>query len=87
MKTFSAAVRLVLQDLSALETPAIATLVAGVLVPIIAAVAGVNITAAELAGWLALAGAAAATLQKLFSGQAAAARKPKPAPAPVPPVK
>jgi redox-sensitive bicupin YhaK (pirin superfamily) len=83
VKNVLSAVKLILGDIAQLQAPVLATAVATVLVPIIAAVAGANITAAELAGWLVLAGSVAATLQKVFSGQAAAARKPAPVPAPV----
>lgn len=73
MQKVLAAVQLVLGDLKALETPAVATSIAGIAAPIVAAVAGAHITAGELAGWLVIVGGVAATLQKLFSGQAAAA--------------
>lgn len=91
MKNVLTAAKLLVSDIAKLEAPTLAMAVATPLVPIIAAVAGANITAAELGGWFILAGTVAATLQNLFSGRAAAARKPAPVPvvpAPViPPVK
>lgn len=96
MKNALAALKLLLADVAKLDAPAVATAAAGVLAPIIAAVAGVNVTAAELGADLFLAGTIAALLQKLTSGQAAAARKPAPdvppapvvvPPAPLPPAK
>lgn len=75
MSNILAAVRLVLGDLSGLSKPAVASAIAGVVVPLAAGLAGVAITPAEVGGWLALAGSVAAILQKL-----AAVRAPAPAP-------
>lgn len=86
MQKVLAALKLILADFAKLEAPTLATVVAGAVVPIIAAVAGANITAAELAGWLVLAGSLAATLQKVFSGQAAASLV-KPVKPPIDPAK
>lgn len=87
MKNVTAAVRLVLADLAKLRVPSIAAAVAGPVVPLVAALAGVDVTAAEVGGWLTIAGTAAAMLQKLASGQAAAhaAASTPPAPPPVVP--
>lgn len=76
MQNVLAAVKLILGDIAQLHVAALATAVAAVLAPIVAAVAGANITAAELAGYLVIAGGVAGVLQKILSGQAAAARKP-----------
>jgi hypothetical protein len=78
MKNVKQAIRLVLADLSGLSKPAVALSVAGVVAPIVAAVLGVDVTAAELAADLAVAGGIAATLQKLNVVKA-----PAPVPAPV----
>lgn len=86
MKNVLAAAKLLLADATKLETPAVASAVAGVLAPIIAAVAGVDVTAAELAGDLVLFGGVAAVLQRLPAAKAANA-KPAPVVPPVPPVK
>ena len=75
MKKLLAAVQLVLRDLKNLEKPAVAAAVAAIVVPILVAVFGVKLTAAEVGGWLLIAGGVAATLQKLTSGQAAASLK------------
>jgi hypothetical protein len=81
MTQIKQALRLVLSDLSGLSKPAVALSAAGIIAPIVAAIAGVDVTAAELAADLAVAGGIAATLQKLNIVKA-------PAPAPVPaPVK
>lgn len=77
MKKLLAALRLVLADLSGLSKPAVASAVAGIVVPIAVAVCGVHVTAAEVGGWLIIAGGVAATLQKLT-----AIAPPAPAPAP-----
>lgn len=65
MKKLAAAAKLVLADLSQLNKPAVASAIAAVVVPIVASVAGVQVTAAEVGGWLVITGAVAATLQKL----------------------
>lgn len=65
MRDILRAIQLVLDDVRRLGVPATATAAAGVLVPLIAAVAGLDVTAAELAGWLIAAGGVAATLEKL----------------------
>lgn len=65
MRKFTAAVKLVLADLAQLNKPAVASAIAAVAVPLLAAVAGLQVTAAEVGGWLLIAGAASATLQKL----------------------
>ena len=75
MKTVLAALKLVLADLSKLSIPTYATAAAGVLAPIIAAIAGASVTPAEVGGWLLIAGGAAAAVEKLASGQAKAALK------------
>ena len=69
-KRLLTAIKLVLADLAALERPAVAASLAGLLVPVVVAVAGVPVSAAEVAGWLVLAGGVAALLQKLASGKA-----------------
>ena len=67
MKKLLAAVQLVLRDLKNLEKPAVAAAVAAIVVPILVAVFGVKLTAAEVGGWLLIAGGvAAATLQKAY---------------------
>lgn len=71
MKIALAALKLVLADIAKFQVPTYAVAVAGVVVPIAVAVAGVNITPAEVGGWLVVAGAVAATVEKLTSGQAA----------------
>lgn len=82
MKKLTAAMRLVLADLAKLRVPSIAAAVAGPVVPLVVALVGVDVTAAEVGGWLTIAGAAAAMLQKLASGQAAAHAAAPPPPAP-----
>lgn len=69
------AVKLVLADIAKLETPAVATAVAGIAVPIIVAIAGVKVTAAEVGGWLVIADSIAATFQKLPAAKALVAAK------------
>lgn len=73
------ALALVVKDAAGLSRPAVAASAAGIAAPIIAAVLGVDVTAAELAADLALAGGIAATLQKLTAVKAAPAPAPKPA--------
>lgn len=73
MKQVLAALKLVLADLAKLEIPTIATAVAAVAAPVILALFNVDFAPGVIAGWLTLAGAVAATLQKIVSGQAAAA--------------
>jgi hypothetical protein len=58
---------------SQLHVTAVATLVAGVIVPIIAGIFGKNFDPAVIAGWLVLAGGVAAALQKIFGGGASPA--------------
>lgn len=77
MKNVLAALKLVLADLTKLEVPTIATAVAGVAAPIVLALFNVDFAPGVIAGWLTLAGGAAATLQKIVSGQAAAAANAK----------
>lgn len=72
MKTVMAALKLVLADIAKFQVPTYAVAVAGIITPIIVAVAGVHITAAEVGGWLVVAGAVAATVEKLTNGKAAA---------------
>ena len=79
MSRILSAFRDVLADLAHLETPTIAAALAAVIAPIAVALAGVHVTAAELAGWLVIAGGVAATLQKLL-----APKPPAPAPKPAP---
>lgn len=76
MKNLLAAIKLALADIAKLETPAMAAAVAGVVVPIIVAIAGVKVTAAEVGGWLILADGIAATLQKLPVVKQAAVKGP-----------
>lgn len=57
--------KLAIADIAKLQTPALATAIAGGLAPIVAALLGVDVTAAELAGDLIAAGGVAALLQKL----------------------
>lgn len=69
------ALKLVVADLAKLEIPTYATAVAGVLVPIILGITGTNFDPAVLAGYVTLVGTVAGVVQKIFSGQAAAAKK------------
>lgn len=80
MTNVVAVLKALLSDVAKLETPALATAVAAVLVPIIVAIAGVTVTAPELAGWLVVLGTIAAGLQKNASLKKAAARPPGPPP-------
>lgn len=66
-------------DVAQLQKPTLAAAAAGLVLPILSAFGVVDITAAELAGDLVLAGAAAGVLEKLFG-------KSTPAP-PAPPAK
>jgi hypothetical protein len=62
----------VLADAARLQNPTLAASVSAVLVAVLASVAGVNLTTAEVGGWIIAAGAIAATVEK------ALARKPAP---------
>lgn len=72
MQKVLVALKLLVQDIAKLGVPTVATAVAGVLAPIVAAVAGANVTTAEVAGWLVIAGAVAGVVENLTSGRAAA---------------
>lgn len=85
MQKVIAALKLVLADIARFQVPTYATAVAGIVVPIVAAVAGVHITPAEVGGWLIIAGGAAAAVEKLTSGKAAA-KVAQDAVVPMPPV-
>jgi hypothetical protein len=54
----------VLKDAAQLQNKQLASVIAGGIVAVVAAIAGVHLTVAEVAGWLALVGVAAATLEK-----------------------
>jgi len=76
MKNALAALKELGADVAQLSKPTLATAAAGLVLPILSAVGVVDLTAAELAGDLVLAGTASGVLEKLLA---------KPAPAPTPP--
>lgn len=80
MQDILKAIRLLANDVASLQVATKAAAVAAVVAPIVAAVLGLNITAAELAGYLVIAGTVVATLERVFHVKAA-----KPAPKPVVP--
>ena len=78
MKNLLAALRLVLADIASLGSTgnrALVGVIAGAIVAVVAAVAGVHLTAAEVTGWLLIAAGIAATLEKLTAVKAAQAAK------------
>lgn len=73
MQKVLVAARLIIADIAKLKTPALATGIAGIAAPAIAALLGVHVTAIELAGDLTVAGGIAGVVQNLLTGRATAA--------------